>query len=353
MVKGGVVEGNKYMKKPVKVNIKSEKNRYFFHAGTNNMDFRLVIITGVCRSGKTLLGKLLGSMRNVEYDDEPWLPMMLPLMQDQGLISPAVAKDLLRAFTEEVFNDIILLRRANFRPRDKSTIWNLKDAVEIFERLIILHTRDDARNYAKEKDPILLYVLPEIIPALSFLIETFPHCKIIHIIRNGLDVAFSVAEKQWFSDNSLNQPRNNYLIKSYYNKTSSVSCYLPWWVKDGEEEKFLELSDFARGLYYWRRIFEIGEKQREEFELNHPDIYKEVKFEDIIRNTMKVVNDLANFLDAATTPQTALISNTIDTEILENKTRYPINELPIDEIKNAKKLLHKLGYSLEDFKEIG
>lgn len=337
------------MNKSTKLNIKLDKNKYLFHAGTNHMDFRLAIITGVCRSGKTLLGKLLGSMRNVEYDDEPWIPMMLPIMQDQGLISPTIAKDLLRAFSEEIFNDIILLRRANFRPKDKSTIWDLKDAAEIFERLIILNTRDDVRSYVKEKDPMLLYVLPEIMPALSFLTKTFPHCKIIHIIRNGLDVAFSVAEKQWFSNNSLSKPRNNYLIKTYYNKTCSKRYYLPWWVKNGEERKFLELSDFARGLYYWRRIHDIGEKQREEFKLNHPDIYKEVKFEDIITNTMKVIKDLAKFLDATTTPQTELISGTIDTKILENKPRYPINEIPIDELKNTKKLLHKFGYSLEDF----
>ena len=70
-------------------------------------EFKIAIITGVCRSGKTLIGQILGSMNNVEYIDEPWFPIVVSLMQHYGSIEPEVAVDMFRAFTKELFNDII------------------------------------------------------------------------------------------------------------------------------------------------------------------------------------------------------------------------------------------------------
>ena len=143
-----------------------QPGKYRIYAGDDHMEFPIVIITGVSRSGKTLLGQLLGSMENVEHIDEPYLPLMLPVMWDKGLVDEDVAVMFFRAFTEELFNDMILLRTANFRPSDLSTIWERKTSDEIYSRLVDLYSRDDVRKYVRDNGSVLLYNLAETVPCL-------------------------------------------------------------------------------------------------------------------------------------------------------------------------------------------
>lgn len=322
-----------------------KKEKYFLHAGEKRLNFKIAIITGACRSGKSLIGKLLGSLENVEYMEEPWLPTVLPVLQGNNLIDPEVSKNILRSYIDELMNDVVLLRQSNFRPRDLSTIWDRKNVMEIFDRLVNLHTREDVKKYLNKKKTVLLLNLPGIMPFLFFFAETFPGCKIIHIVRNGLDVALEVRKKKWFTNKLLKQPISNYLLfRSYYSKAYCKNYNIPWWVKKGEEDKFLKMTNFAKGLYYWRRILEISENQIEKFKSVFPGQYKEVRFENILKNPEVVLNNLSGFFNAGITEKTNLVLSEIDAKMLKTKKRYPLNEVPNDEKIKVKKLLIKLKY---------
>lgn len=319
-------------------------NQYRMYAETYHMNFRVAIITGVSRSGKTLLGQLLGSMRNVEHVDEPWLPMMLPVMQGKGLIDREVANMLLRSFTEELFNDTILLRRANFRPRDKSSIWTCKGVQEIFFRLVSLHSRDDVRQYVRENDSVLLYNLAETVPYLSFFIETFPHCKIVNMIRNGPDVALATAGKRWFSDTQLKNPRNNQLFRAYQSTDGTGQYYLPWWLQEEDSELFLSMGDFARGLCYWRSLLEQSQDQITELKAAHPHVYSEIKYEELVRSPACVLNNIAAFLDVAPSEQTASVLSMIENRPAEDPSVYPIAQVPECELERVIKIMDAFNY---------
>jgi hypothetical protein len=308
------------------------------------MDFRVAIITGVCRSGKTLVGQLLGSMRNVEHIDEPWFPMMLPVMQGKGLIDREVARTLLRSFTEELFHDMILLRNANFRPQDLSSIWVRKSAPEIFSRLVNLHSRDDVQWYVRENKSLLLYNLAEVMLYLSFLIEVFPHCKIIHVVRNGLDVALSIADKQWFSDAQLKNPRNNLLFREYRSADGVKRYYLPWWLQEEDSESFLNMGNFGRGLCYWRSLLEQSQEQIKQLKAKKPQIYREVKYEELVRDPAHVLDALADYLDVAPSEQTASIRATLEGQKTVSQPSYPIEQVPESEKKRVIKILDMFNY---------
>ena len=66
--------------------------------GGKRLDFKKVIITGVCRSGGNLLGRILGSLENVEYVDEPWLATILPHFMGNNLLKPQAAKDIMVSY---------------------------------------------------------------------------------------------------------------------------------------------------------------------------------------------------------------------------------------------------------------
>jgi len=322
----------------------ASKTQYRMYAGMHHMDFRVAIITGVSRSGKTLLGQLLGSMHYVEHIDEPWLPMMLPVMQEKGLIDREVARMLLQAFTEELMNDTVLLRRANFRPSDQSSIWISKGAEEIFSRLVNLYSRNDVRRHVRENDSVLLYNLAETNPFLSFFIETFPHCKIIHVIRNGLDVALAAADKQWFSDSQLKNPLNNQVFRVYQRTGSPEQYYLPWWLQEEDSEAFLDMGDFARGLCYWRSLLEQSQKQIKKLKTTNPNVYFELKFEDLIQNPVRVLDDITAFLDVSPSNQTASVLSTIEDRTTSDTSIYPIAQVPERELECVVRLLRAFNY---------
>jgi len=305
-------------------------------------DFKIAIITGACRSGKTTIGQILGSMNNVEYIDEPWLPQVLPIMQYYGSIDPDVAADMLRAFTKELFNDIILLRQSNFRPNDLSTIWDRKNIKEILNRLIEVDTRTDVQNYINEKNPLLLFNLAELIPFMGFFTRAFPDCKIIHVVRNGFDVAQEVVNKQWFSIENIMEPFSNYYLFRMFN--DSGKRYIPWWVKKGEERKFLRMNEYTKGLYYWRSLFEINKKSVDAFKIDKSNQYFEIKSENFFKTPGVFIEKLGSFLEVDYSNKTKAALGLIDkNKAIKRKNFKEI--VPDDELDKAYKVLRNLGYN--------
>src|SRR5688572_28712661 len=106
------------------------EGRYTFVSGSLDLTLPIYVVTGAARSGKTLLGKVLGTCAHVEYLDEPWLPIVLSMAADQGNMPRALAEGLMRTYVYELLNDRILMRHANFRPSDLTSMWLQKSPEE-------------------------------------------------------------------------------------------------------------------------------------------------------------------------------------------------------------------------------
>lgn len=313
---------------------------FFFE---KKMPFEIVTIVGASRCGKTLLGRLIGTLRGVEYIDEPWLSMMLPVIQGEKLIQEDIASDMLRAFSEEMFYDMILLRRANFRPFDRSSIWPLKSPEELIGRLMDLRSRRDAQKYAKKNRSVLLSSPAGTYPFLKFLVRTFPSGKVIHIVRNGIDVALEVAEKQWFSDSNLRCPFDSCLYFTYRSKKKGL-FYLPWWVQAGEEEDFLSLGGLGRGFYFWRRMLELNQDNNDRVPLRKPGLFMEIKFEEVIREPLRTIKRFSAWIGRPLTPATKSQVESIDPKIADRYQEADAAKIPQREISKVNFWLGKYGY---------
>ncbi|MCK4589159.1 MAG: sulfotransferase [Nanoarchaeota archaeon] len=309
--------------------------------------FQIIFVVGTARSGKSLLSQILGSINNVEYIDEPWMIESVSIMQGLNMAKKQVLANMLKAYTKEMFEEMILLRRGNFKPGEKSTVWDKKEPKKIFERLINVRTRTDVKDYIEKEKSVLLINLGHIIPFIPFLKEVFPECKIIHIIRNGFDVAKHIAKKQWFTINALKQPDNNYCLYRTYATTNSENYQVPWWVREGEEEKFIYLNDFAKGLYYWIREYEISETEINHFKCENSSDYMEIKFEDLIESPTEIVEKVTEFTNLKLTQRAYfMISrlNSICPQIKEGDLKLPQEEVGEDMSQKAKRILIKQGY---------
>jgi len=269
-----------------------------FSSAPMHYDFDAAIVVGVCRSGKTTLCNLLATCKNVENADEPWTAKIIPLLTGLGLIGEKEGKQIFMSFITELMNDMILLRRANFRPGDLSSIWLQKNHIEIINRLTALKTREDVKIFKDKNSPLLLLNLTEVMPFLDFFFEAVGDVSMIHVVRNGRDVAYDALGKRWFSDQQLSKPRKALPYIKYQH--NDLILHLPWWVSPGDEDLFLSYSEYDRCIYYWCQNI-----QSTLLNLNlssNNSKFMTVHYEDIMSKSRETFYNVAAFLKIKPTP---------------------------------------------------
>ena len=254
----------------------------------------VVIITGTGRSGKTTIGNLLGSCQNVEHVDDPWFLTMLPILFNSGEITEDICLQMFRTGVAEIFNDRVLLRSANFRPEDLSSIWKQKAPREIFERLIDLYSSSDVNEFVDKNQTILVITLTDVLPFWTFFRKAIPDCEIILVLREGLNVAMDATEKAWFSNEEHLNPFHANPYRQYVCEVDNLTYYLPYWLEIGDEERYLKLSEFGRALTYWRQMLEMSEIYSES--LSHDGKTQIVNFDKLLESPRETVERLISSL---------------------------------------------------------
>lgn len=314
------------------------KNKYFFPSGKFYLKLRTAIVAGVGRSGKTTLGNLLAKNRSVEHSDEPWLLHTLPVMVKLKIIDKEIGKDMFLTYLSELANDIILLRQANFRPGDLSSVWAQKTIAEIRSRLVKLKGRSDAINFIKKHKPLFLLTLSGD-PALDLpvVLDFLHNSKIIYMVRRGIDVAREVKEKKWLSDAELIRPPHAQVFRS--TKYKGKFFYMPCWVATKDERKFLEYSEYERGLFYWCVLVENGLKALEKLRVKKRCMI--IKFEELLEDPRKIIEKASSFLNIKQPPL-------VETDLCRirnyRKISAKLPRLSKDLLIRAKALYKYLGY---------
>lgn len=261
-----------------------------FHAFSQLPSPDLLVVTGACRSGKTTLAKLLASHRDVEFQEEPWLGMMLPVLCHLGEIERAPAETLFQAYFEELCNDLVLLRGANFRPVDQSFVYEFKTRSAIRRRLVDLRSRADVVRYVAARRPLIVITLTETAPALSWLARALPRARFLHVVRNGLAVAAELAAREEFVDERLRLALNNIP----YRRLDGL--FLPWWVPPREQRIFLSLSGRGRAAYYWQRMVALGHQEIVRLSRKRRTLALEVRFEDLVEDPRRLLERIHAWL---------------------------------------------------------
>jgi len=168
---------------------------------------RPVFLVGAARSGTTFLGEALGMLPEVSYHHEPVATKAAARYVHEGLWSERRA----RAFFRMVYRWLMRLEL------------------------------DGGRRFA-EKTPWNAFLLP-------FLARTFPGLQVIHIIRDGRDVAESHIRKPWLRADSATSGRREpggYLY----------GPWAQWWVPSADRTTFETGPDVLRMSMAWRLFTE-------------------------------------------------------------------------------------------------
>lgn len=305
---------------------------------------KVILITGACRSGKTLLSKLLCSMKDVEWIEEPYSLETLPVLMAFGLINPSIFKSYIYTSSQELFNDNILLRNGNFRPNDLSTVWNIKKSPEIFHRLLNVKTREDVKKYMSTNNPYFVLDLPEILPFVELIRNCFSDMHIIHVIRNPYCVALEIEKKQWFSTSNLLAPNNGLLFYQWKNEQYK-KIFLPWWVEESDIDEFLTSSEYERGLLYWKSMVSFNHCNLDAYDAYSNCDYL-IRYEDMVSNPQKTLSSLIKDLNIEPTSKSIEISNELHMDEVNAICKKEVNHLSKSTIQTIENLMSVLGYRL-------
>lgn len=318
--------------------------KFSFCSAANQPPVPTVVITGVARSGKTLVGNLLGSCLHAEHIDEPWILMELPIMAGKGLLPEPVAVNIFQTYLYELLNDRVLMRHANFRPADLSSVWRQKTPQEILDRLLGLQSRDDVRRYLRESHTTAVLTLTDTVPFCAFFQKALPGCRIVHVVHDGFEVAFDVAEKHWLSNEELVNPRHSNLYRHYVRPQDRMTYHLPFWLEEGKEEIYLGWSEYARALYYWRRHMEVACESKGVLE--GQNVLRVIRLSDILDRPCDAIRALTEFLGLTPTELTEDLLR----KIVRRERQLPdkvFAEVSHDEWQAVKKSYEGLGLSAD------
>ena len=136
----------------------------------NNVLDKMVIIGGSARSGTTIIGKLIHSLKNIEYQFEP--PMLVSLLLKQNELKEKSLKELLQFyFFDNFLLDSLAGRNINLNKNDDSCILNVKSEKDINKRQVTSLTRIELENLATSA--IFSFKLPEVVFFLDIIEKLF------------------------------------------------------------------------------------------------------------------------------------------------------------------------------------
>ncbi len=276
-----------------------ERNNNFY-VGNGRLPYKLLFVTGVCRSGKTTLSRLLGSLQNMEWIEEPYELSMLLWSMECGNWHGDFEweRQVFTGICKELVNETVLLRRGNFRPNDLSTLWNYKEGKEIFDRLVNLNTREEVEKYIQATQRSFVIDIPNILGQADFIRQSSEDMIWFHVVRNPYDVAQAVLEKHWFSDERMKYPDDNSPYRKYVQ--NGETYYIPWWLEEEREEKFIDAGEYERGIIYWLSV-----EKNSGTEIPGRDFL--VKYEDLVTSVEKVLGHICSRIGAHPTGRTTAL----------------------------------------------
>ena len=215
----------------------------------NNVLDKMVIIGGSARSGTTIIGKLIHSLKNVEYQFEP--PMLVSLLLKQNELKEKSLKELLQFyFFDNFLLDSLAGRNINLNKNDDSCILNVKSEKDINKRQVTSLTRIELENLATSA--IFSFKLPEVVFFLDIIEKLFSKNRKILMHRNPNDVINSIVKKRWFSDEFLNKNNSSQVVAVEIIDNIKI----PYWIKEEDKSSWIKSDELNRCAYYYQRISE-------------------------------------------------------------------------------------------------
>ncbi len=298
-----------------------------------------IFITGVPRSGTTLIGKIIASFKGVDYHYEPPTFYMLCSLLATGALPEDVASKLLKVYLyEDLMVESAHGRRANLRPNDDTFVLNSISWQALVSRWTNIRNRGDAANFIKNEKLRIACKMPNILDALDLLVRIFPASQVVIIVRDGREVVRSMLQKGWLNDAVLQEELWPYALVN-------EGINVPYSVEPDIASKWAGMNSATRACYLWRRHAQLGMDFINRFPLENPQVHQ-VRYEKFLQDPEDVVRKLTMFLGNEMTECTKVrIREVCPPKQLDgSRVNDFYGEVDSDELRAFRAVNESLGY---------
>ena len=217
-----------------------------------------VLICGTARSGTTLVGNIIHSMKSVEYAYEP--PTLVLLLALINNINEHNWKLLYEAYLyEEFFLNALAGRAINCNTTDDSSIYKVKPTAEIESRLRTHASKQLLQQRSLGSIIAFKIPSPHLIPKLK---EYYPSMRVVVVTRDAIDTINSLIAKKWFSK----EAEKFDLIWPF---SIIDGIHIPYFVKVCDQKDWIAMSELDRAAYYYIRSCEYESSIDGKIEVNY------------------------------------------------------------------------------------
>lgn len=252
-----------------------------FSERLGRLDDRLVFVVGSPRSGTTFLAGAIGS---------------LPGFVDLGEVAP------LKAAVPEL---------AALEPREAAR--RVRRILGVARRIGLVGTVRPVEQ------------TPELAHLVGVIPLAYPEARIVHIVRDGRDVACSLLEQPWLR---REQAKSDDAGLAY-------GSYARFWVEADRRDEFETASDARRAAWVWRRYVTAARSA------DAPLL--EIRYERMTEDPVAVAAELGRFLGAPVDSLTSALAGAHGDSVGRYRTDLSEEQLA-DVLAEAGDLLRELGY---------
>ena len=252
---------------------------------------QIVLVDGVTRSGKSMIGPVIGSLnKTYPMQHQDLLNNLMPILHKKKISIEAARSLLIFYFNQNVYS-LNISRCVNFRPADNSSLVNVKDSKKYLKNLNKMEG-DYVIDEIKRRNFLPVYMTHDLLSMIdSFNKLKLPY-KLIYAYRHPIDNIFSFFKKygdRLKSKNKYKYNHNNPRIYQMMIKEKGV--VLPYYVEKKVNE-FLNLSDAEKSVFYYFSSMRRSIEKYRNFKKN----ILMVRYEDFAVSTQREVKRISKFL---------------------------------------------------------
>jgi len=247
----------------------------------------IIFITGMTRSGKSLLCPIVSSFENTEKVNVNFFLEQVPILNYLGEINDSASKFLLQSGINRMVYDNFIGRNSNFRPDDYTSVWKYKEPMEYIQRLF----QPDGNEVSvklKASKKIFPMMIHNGLWNASIWFKALPSVKFIHMQRNPIEIVYSWMGKGYGGD-FFDNPRANLPTYIYNGKLLPYFAY-------GWESQYLKLSGLDRIIHMINRIRTFHQEAYDLLSKNHQNRILFVRHKNLIVETKKYVSIVSDFV---------------------------------------------------------
>jgi len=158
---------------------------------------KVVLVDGVGRSGKSMLGPIIASFENVEIERIEPIFERIPVLDALGKISKDAAIQMLQMEVDFRLYESMIGRNTNFRFKDHSSVFNNPFKFEYFKR-VFGKDGQVVVNKILEKKPIFQVMVHDTLGKLDVYFDAFKDkVFVLEMVRDPIDMIYSWYQRGW------------------------------------------------------------------------------------------------------------------------------------------------------------